>query len=69
MALEDEDVFGAPARKAPTPAHQIGQALDDLSVQELDDRIAAMHAELSRLEETRARKHASLNAAAAFFKT
>lgn len=67
MALEDEDVFGAPARKA-SPPHQIGQPLDDLSVQELDEAIAAVQAELRRLEETRARKHTSLNAAAAFFK-
>ncbi|SFK23436.1 DUF1192 domain-containing protein [Methylocapsa palsarum] len=68
MALEDDDVFGAPVRKPSSSPHQIGQTLDDLSVQELDERIAALQAEVRRLEDMRARKHASLSAAAAFFK-
>jgi uncharacterized small protein (DUF1192 family) len=68
MALHDEDVFGAPVRKAPSPPHEIGQALDDLSIRELDERIEALQAEVRRLEDARARKHASLSAASAFFK-
>ena len=45
-----------------------GQSLDDLSVQELDERIAALKAEIARLEEAQSVKQASLSAAAAFFK-
>lgn len=67
MASDTDDIFGAPPRKAPS-SHVIGQNLDDLSVRELDERIAALLAEVTRLEQARAAKQASLSAAAAFFK-
>jgi uncharacterized small protein (DUF1192 family) len=41
---------------------------DDLSVQEIDERITTLQAEITRLEEARRAKLASLSAAAAFFK-
>ncbi len=49
-------------------SHEIGQSLDDLSVQELDERITTLQAEITRLEEARRAKQTSLSAAAAFFK-
>ena len=67
MAGDNDEIFGAPLRK-PASSHEIGQSLDDLSVQELDERIAALKAEIARLEEAQCVKQASLSAAAAFFK-
>jgi uncharacterized small protein (DUF1192 family) len=66
MAGDNDEIFGAPPRKAAS-SHEIGQSLDDLSVQEIDERITALRAEITRLEARRA-KQASLSAAAAFFK-
>jgi uncharacterized small protein (DUF1192 family) len=68
MAADDEDILGAPPRRKPA-SHEIGQSLDELSVQELEDRIAVLQAEIKRLEEARKAKHASASAAAAFFKS
>jgi len=67
MAGDNDDFFGAAPRKA-LSVHEIGQNLDGLSVHELDERIAALRAEVTRLEEARETKQASLRAAAAFFK-
>jgi uncharacterized small protein (DUF1192 family) len=67
MVGDNDEIFGAPPRK-PASSHEIGQSLDDLSVQELDERIAALKAEIARLEEAQSVKQASLSAAAAFFK-
>jgi uncharacterized small protein (DUF1192 family) len=67
MAGDNEDIFGAPPRRAAS-SHEIGQSLDALSVQELDERIIALQAEIARLEAARGAKQASLSAAAAFFK-
>ena len=68
MALFDEaDPFGR-APKAP-PVHEIGQALDALSVAELAERIALLQGEISRLEAMRISKEASKRAADAFFKS
>jgi uncharacterized small protein (DUF1192 family) len=61
-----DEIFGAPPRKAKS-AHEIGQSLDDLSVQEIGERIALLQAEINRLEEARKSKQASLGAAAAVF--
>jgi uncharacterized small protein (DUF1192 family) len=58
--------IGASPRK--TASHEIGQSLDDLSAQEITERITILQAEISRLEEARRTKQASLNAAAEFFK-
>ena len=68
MAIFDEsDPFGAPPKKA--PAHEIGQPLDTLSVDELDERVAMLRAEIDRLESMRAAKLASRAAADSFFKS
>lgn len=67
MAGDNEENFGALPRK-PASSHEIGQNLDDLSVQEIDERIASLQAEITRLEETRRAKQASRSAAAAIFK-
>jgi uncharacterized small protein (DUF1192 family) len=65
---EDDAIFRAPQRKT-KPSHEIGQNVDDLSVQELTERIAILKAEIARLEEARRAKEASLSAADAFFKS
>ncbi len=68
MAAEEEDgIFGAPQRKT-SPAHEIGQNIEDLSAQDITERIAILKAEIARLEEARSAKQASLSAADAFFK-
>ena len=50
------------------PEHKIGQKLDDISVAELDARIALLREEIARLESTRDQKRAAQAAADAFFK-
>ncbi|MCG6121237.1 MAG: DUF1192 domain-containing protein [Microvirga sp.] len=47
--------------------HEIGQDLSTLSVAEIDERIAALQAEIERLRDARSRKEASKSAADAFF--
>jgi uncharacterized small protein (DUF1192 family) len=61
MSLFDEE----PRRKT---VHDIGQDLSLLSVAELDDRIALLRAEITRLEEERSRKGDSKVAAEALFR-
>lgn len=56
-----------PPRKKPT-AHEIGQDLSLISVGELDERIAALEAEIARLKADRAAKVASRSAAESVFK-
>lgn len=56
------------ARRKAATHHEIGQSLDDLSLLDLDDRIAALQAEIKRLEEARKAKQASQSAADVFFK-
>ena len=63
MALVDDDV--PPKKKL---AHEIGQDLALLSVEELEERVALLKAEIVRLKEAAGRKRASLAAAATFFK-
>ncbi len=67
MAADDEDsVFGKPR---PKPAsHVLGQLLDDLSAPELAERIAALKAEIERLEAAIRAREATRQAASAFFK-
>ncbi|MBX6425559.1 MAG: DUF1192 domain-containing protein [Variibacter sp.] len=60
--MVDDD---APRKKT---AHEIGQDLSLLSVEELEARIALLRREIARLEEAAAHKRASLAAASAFFK-
>ncbi|HLH50664.1 MAG TPA: DUF1192 domain-containing protein [Roseiarcus sp.] len=66
MAGFDDDLFGSP-RKAPT-AHEIGQAIDTLSVHELEERIELLKAEIARLEAAIKARQATKDAASAFFK-
>ena len=63
MAAIDED--DRPKKKI---AHEIGQDLTLLSVEELGLRIALMREEIARLEADMAKKRASRSAADQFFK-
>jgi uncharacterized small protein (DUF1192 family) len=66
MVHEDEEIFGAPPRKR-APSHEIGQSVDELSTQEIAERIAILQAEIARLESARKAKEASRSAADTFF--
>jgi uncharacterized small protein (DUF1192 family) len=61
-AIEEDD---RPKKKI---AHEIGQDLALLSVEELNDRIALLNAEITRLQTALASKRASRSAADQFFK-
>ena len=61
-AIEDED---CPKKKL---QHEIGQDLSLISVGELNERIALLRQEISRLEADIAGKQSSRESAAAFFK-
>jgi uncharacterized small protein (DUF1192 family) len=63
MAIEDDD---KPKKKI---AHEIGQDLSLLSVDELGERIALLTAEIERLRSAEVKKRASKNAADSFFKS
>ncbi|EAQ36738.1 hypothetical protein NB311A_15762 [Nitrobacter sp. Nb-311A] len=63
MALEDDD---KPRKRI---AHEIGQDLSLLSVDELGERIALLTAEIERLRAAEAKKRASKDAADRFFKS
>ncbi|ACK51193.1 protein of unknown function DUF1192 [Methylocella silvestris BL2] len=65
--MDEDSIFGAPPRRA--AQHEIGQSLDDLSIAQIEERIALLFAEIDRLETALKAKQASLGAAAAFFKT
>lgn len=59
----------AEAEPRPSPrSHEIGQDLSLLSVDELEERVTMLRAEIARLEEARTAKLASRAAADAFFK-
>jgi uncharacterized small protein (DUF1192 family) len=62
MAAEED----APRRKV---AHDIGQDLSLLSVDELGERIALLKSEIERLQAAMSGKKASLDAANNFFKS
>ena len=61
MTMDDE----LPRKKL---VHEMGQDLSLLSVEELADRIAALKAEIARLEAAMAAKKASRTSADQFFK-
>ncbi len=63
MASEDDD---KPRKKI---AHEIGQDLSLLSVDELGERIALLTAEIDRLRAAEAKKRVSKEAADRFFKS
>ncbi|GAC1556341.1 MAG: hypothetical protein NVS2B5_17700 [Beijerinckiaceae bacterium] len=65
MARDEDESLKTPA-KAPT--HQVGQPLDAISVDEIDERVRVLHDEIRRLEEDKRAKLASRNAASAVFK-
>jgi uncharacterized small protein (DUF1192 family) len=60
--------FGEEDRPRPKTAHEIGQDLTLLSLEEIDRRIALLKEEILRLEASRAGKQASRAAADSFFK-
>ena len=64
MPAFDED--DRPKKKV---AHEIGQDLSLLSVEELTERIALMNSEIERLQQAVTKKRASKDAADSFFKT
>jgi uncharacterized small protein (DUF1192 family) len=47
--------------------HRIGQDLSMLSIDEIDERVALLEREISRLKEARSGKESSRAAASAFF--
>jgi len=61
-AMDDDD---RPKKKI---AHEIGQDLALLSVDEITERIALLREEIGRLEEALSKKQASRSAADQFFK-
>lgn len=61
MADDDE----APGR---TQAHTIGERLDDLSIDDFDEWIAMLRAEIDRLEDAKRQKQAALDQAGAIFR-
>jgi uncharacterized small protein (DUF1192 family) len=63
MPIDEDD---RPPKKV---VHEIGQDLALLSVEELNDRIDLLKAEIGRLEGALASKRASRDAAGKFFKT
>ncbi|GLK77486.1 hypothetical protein GCM10008171_27400 [Methylopila jiangsuensis] len=66
MSLFDDD---RPARPAADSAHQIGQPLDRLSVDELNARVAALRSEIARLEAAISAKSAHRDAAESVFRS
>ena len=62
MALFDDEPRPSPA------AHELGQKLDGLSVADLDQRIAMLREEITRLEDEKRRKGAANDAAEMAFK-
>lgn len=65
MAL---DPFGDEPLRPTAQTHELGQDLTALSIEELDERVAMLEAEIARLKEARTKKEASRSAASAFFK-
>jgi uncharacterized small protein (DUF1192 family) len=63
MAADDDD---KPRKKI---THELGQDLSLLSFEDIEDRIAALAAEIERLKADAVKKRASRDAANAFFKS
>jgi uncharacterized small protein (DUF1192 family) len=63
MPIEDDD---RPRKKI---SHEIGQDLSLLSLEELNERVALLTAEIERLQQAATKKRASKDAAASFFKS
>lgn len=60
--------FGEDLPRPRPDTHQIGQELAQLSIEELDERMAALDGEIGRLREAKAKKLESRTVADAFFK-
>ncbi|HEY8595510.1 MAG TPA: DUF1192 domain-containing protein [Devosiaceae bacterium] len=56
-------------RVRPKATHVLGETLDALSIDELEERIAALEAEIGRLRAAIGHKSATRSAAEGFFKT
>jgi uncharacterized small protein (DUF1192 family) len=67
MIKEEDDPIALAGHRLAS-AYEIGQALDDLSIEEIGLRIDMLTQEIRRLEETRKAKEVSRASAAAFFK-
>lgn len=65
MAVFDDEPGAPPARRL---AHEVGQDLSRLSVEELAERVGALREEIVRLEREIASKSATRQAADLFFK-
>lgn len=65
MAAIDDEPGAPPRRKV---AHEVGQDLSVLSVDELEARVALLHEEIARLEREIAAKSAHMNAADLLFR-
>lgn len=63
MPIDEDD------RPRPKITHELGQELSLLSVDDIEARIALLTAEIERLKADAAKKRASRDAAAAFFKS
>lgn len=63
MPIDDDD------RPRPKITHQLGQDLSLLSLDDLNERIAMLEAEIERLKAEATKKRASRDAAANFFKS
>lgn len=61
-------IFPEEDRPRSKSVHEIGQDLSTLSLGEIDERVAALKAEIERLMAARAKKDASRSAADAFFR-
>lgn len=61
-------IFPEDDRPKPSSVHEIGQDLSMLSLAEIDQRVAALKAEIERLAAARAKKDASRTVADAFFR-
>jgi uncharacterized small protein (DUF1192 family) len=68
MADVDDDPWGARPQRKTQVTHEIGEVLDRLSVDELDERIGLLRREIARLDAQRTVKLASRAGADAFFK-
>jgi uncharacterized small protein (DUF1192 family) len=62
------DPFADEPMRPKARTHELGQDLTTLSIEELDERVAVLEAEIARLKEARASKEASRDAASAFFR-
>ncbi len=66
MIMDEESV--APVRRPTTQTHEIGQSLEDLSLEEIARRIDMLRAEIERLQQARQSKEATRAGAEALFK-